>query len=53
MQAHFGTLIYNRILYAVIEENPEKNNKELTEEMAWEERQYIKLFFFFSEGFND
>lgn len=35
----------------VIEENPEKNNKELTEEMAWEERQYIKSFSFFFWGF--
>lgn len=44
------------LICRVIKQNPAKNNKELTEEMAWEERQYVKVLlvcFFFSEGFND
>lgn len=46
-EAPLGTFWYLnlqlKLICRVIKQNPEKNNKELTEEMAWEKR----LFFFF------
>lgn len=51
MLTQFGTLIYNRILHTVSQENTEKNN-EFTEKNVMERKNILLvvfLFFFFSQ----